>query len=151
MGLFLLGIESRRNKNGRCGPQFGNPSCAYSDFPCCNSETVAIWTASAAPALASTDWASVKSVTASPQRCRHKAPQCRSFSYVRDLQHVYDDDECNRFKHDDDCGDFHIILSLFSLYRWYESRGNTASADTSYEAPKDDPTSGIRLPHFVGT
>ncbi|KAF3804810.1 hypothetical protein GCG54_00004079 [Colletotrichum gloeosporioides] len=34
-------IEPLRNKDGRCGPHFGHASCAYSDFPCCNSET---WT-----------------------------------------------------------------------------------------------------------
>ncbi|KAF6838863.1 hypothetical protein CMUS01_04469 [Colletotrichum musicola] len=32
-------IEPKRDPDGRCGPQFGNASCAYGNLPCCNSET----------------------------------------------------------------------------------------------------------------
>ncbi|KAF6803402.1 hypothetical protein CSOJ01_10923 [Colletotrichum sojae] len=37
-------IEPAPDKNNRCGPLFGNASCACSDNPCCNSET---WTCGA--------------------------------------------------------------------------------------------------------
>ncbi|OHE94308.1 hypothetical protein CORC01_10355 [Colletotrichum orchidophilum] len=32
-------IEPLRDPEGRCGPQFGNASCAYGSLPCCNSQT----------------------------------------------------------------------------------------------------------------